>query len=176
MAIFVPFLQKAETSPSNQKEDIENIEKIIDEIGAECSPVFSKRLFKRRSKDERRRPNQSENAENETKKATPILLKFKSKDERDEVLGRFIAARKDAEEDDFEGEEDRLYLRVRVKRDMTRQEREEDHALYSELREKREQSKNDGDVYAKWVARNGRVVNIGRYPRPHYSRRGGHPM
>ena len=171
-----------EEGAERKREDIENIEKILDEIGAECRPVFSKRLFKRRSKDvrsqssQRRENDTGSRDDSDTRKATPILLKFKSKDERDEVLNRYISARKDAEEDEFEGEEERLYLKVKVKRDMTKQEREEDRALYSDIREKREQSKNEGDVYAKWVARNGRAVNIGRYPRPHYMRRGSQHM
>ena len=50
---------------------------------------------------------------------------------------------------------------------MTPLEREEDDALYQEMKRRRELSKNEGDHHAVWIRRRGEVVNIGRYPRDH---------
>ena len=43
------------------------------------------------------------------------------------------------------------------------QEREEEDRLYTELKSRRQDSKESGDEKAKWVRRRGRVVNIGNY-------------
>ena len=159
----------AEEGQDRKKEDKEKVDQILEEIGVESEPVFMKRLFKKRGKGNN--DNSSANHNQEKKYCTPLLLKFNSPVARDDVLKKFVAAKIDAEEDDYEGEEERLYLSVRMKRDMTRQERAEDFALYKEQKGKREQSKNEGDVHAKWVIRSGRVINIGRYPRGRFQRR-----
>ena len=143
----------AENVSDKKKDDSERINQILDEIGVEISPIFTKRLFKRRGKFGRREEpiinetdeNDPQKNENKKQYCTPILLKFQNPFDRDDVLKKFIASKKDAEEDNYEGEEDKLYLTIRMKRDMTPQERQEDFALYSGVKSRREQSKNDGD-------------------------------
>ena len=169
----------APTGEMKKTDDNQKINPILDEIGVEHSPVFSKRLFKRDTRftnTNESNENMIEGASNVTsqfykRKHTPMFVKFANQSVRDEVLSKFIAAKRDAEEDEFEGEEDRLYLTIRMKRDMTKQEREEDFEIYREIKARREQSKNEGDNFARWVQRNGRVVNIGRYPRRPYLQR-----
>ena len=173
----------APTGEMKKKEDIEKIGQILEDIGVEHNPTFSKRLFKKETRDIRSGatseiPQLNEEGTDTTtlkfgffQKCTPLLVKFENQTIRDEVLSKFIAAKKDAEEDEYEGEEDKLYLKVRMKRDMTKLEREEDFAIYKEIKARREQSKNEGDNFARWVQRNGRVINIGRYPRRSYQPR-----
>ena len=163
----LPESDKAEVS-DKIKEDKERVNQILDEIGVEEKPVFMKRLFGKKDRVRRTKAGQatsnSENIEPEIK-AAPFLVKFESQSVRDEVISKYIGAMKDGKEEDFEGEEERLYHTVNIQRDMTRKEREEDLKLYKELKDKREMSKNCQDERAHWVRRHGRVINIGRYPR-----------
>ena len=162
----------AEVGEDRKKDDKEKVDQILDEIGAENEPVFMKRFFKRRGKVNYN--NQNSEQDNGKTQCTPMMLKFNNQASRDDVLKKFISAKKDAEEDEYEGEEDKLYLSIRMKRDMTKQERAEDFALYKEQKSRRDQSKNEGDVHARWVIRSGRVINIGRYPRSRYQQRDQH--
>ena len=98
-------------------------------------------------------------------------MKFDSQNSRDEVLKKYIGAVKDAKEDDYENEENRLYLTVNIQRDMTRKERDEDLRLHKELKEKKQIAKISNDTRAKWVRRQGRIINIGRYPRSRIDQR-----
>ena len=166
----------AENGYDKKKDDKEKVNLILEEIGVEKEPVYMRRLFKRNQRERKNssgseRENEggqesqaSENTNNEKRNA-PMLIIFDKQATRDEVIQKFIAAKKDAEEDNYEGEEDRLYLQVRIKRDMTQLERREDSERHQELKRMKEISKNEGDTHAKWVLRRGRVVNIGRYPR-----------
>ena len=164
----------AEEGQDRKREDREKVDQILEEIGAENEPVFMKRLFKRRGNVSNNIRNSQQGNEESKKQCTPMMLKFNNQASRDDVLKKFIAAKKDAEEDEYEGEEDKLYLSIRMKRDMTKQERAEDFALYKEQKSRRDQSKNEGDVHARWVIRSGRVINIGRYPRSRYQQRDQH--
>ena len=157
---------EAEEITDKINEDKEKVKQILDEIGAECKPIFMKRLFGKNERTRRRHPNSSNEASavNDIKSA-PLFLKFQNQYARDEVLQNFIGAMKDAKEDDFEGEDNRLYHRVNIQRDMTPKEREEDFRLYKELKEMQAMSKNSKDERARWVRRQGKIVNIGKYPR-----------
>ena len=152
------------------KEDRQRVEQILDEIGAESKPVFIKRLIgkKERVKRINRKSDSQQGASasvNDEIKMAPLLLKFGNQNARDEVLTNYIGCMRDGKEDNFEGEEERLYHTVNIQRDMTLKEREEDLRLYKELKDKREMSKNCNDQNAHWVRRFGRIINIGKYPR-----------
>jgi hypothetical protein len=99
------------------------------------------------------------------KKPRPLRLSFTNQHSRDEVLQAFRKAKKDAREQGEEGTP-RLTNKASARKDLTPSERKEEERLYKELKEKQEQAKQSGDDTAKWVRRNGKVVNIGRTPRP----------
>ena len=174
----------APTGEMKKNEDKQAVGQLLEEIGVEQSPTFIKRLFRRGRRDEADRQGDdnletqegaaSSNRTSDPARKTPLLVKFENQSIRDEALRKFIAAKRDAEEDEYEGEEERLYLTVKMKRDMTRQERDEDFAIYQAIKTRREESKNAGDPFAKWVVRHGRIVNIGRYPRRNYLQRNMH--
>ena len=63
-----------------------------------------------------------------------------------------------------EDEDTRLISKVSMRMDMTPKEREEDEALFQQMKEKRAISKNEGDEHAIWIRRKGQVINIGKYP------------
>jgi ribonuclease D len=54
-----------------------------------------------------------------------------------------------------------------VRKDLTPTERKEEEVLYRQLREKQEESKAAGDDNARWIRKNGKIMNIGRYPPKH---------
>ena len=160
----------AEELKDKFQDDQDRVNEILEEIGADSKPVYMKRLISKTERDRRAKPTKkiegaSKSVENEEVLAAPLLMKFKNQMDRDEVLEKYIGAVKDAKDDNFEGEEDRLYLKLNIQRDMTVKEREEDLKLYNELKEKKAMSKNLKDERARWVRREGRIINIGRYPR-----------
>jgi hypothetical protein len=55
-------------------------------------------------------------------------------------------------------------MTLTLRRDLTPQERKEEDRLFEKLKAKRQQSEQLGDENAHRITRNGRVVNIGRYP------------
>lgn len=151
------------------KEDRQKVEQILDEIGVDSKPVFMKRLISKKEREKRRKIKQDErqgaSAKVEEVHMAPLLVKFQNCFARDEVLKNYIGAMRDGKEEDFEGEDERLYHTVTLQRDMTLKERDEDLKLHNELKEKRQASKNSKDDNAHWVRRNGKIINIGRYPR-----------
>lgn len=157
------------------KEDREKVEQILDELGADNKPFFMKRLISKKEKERRRAKAADEEkgatASSDEIYASPLFMRFENQNARDEVLKKYIGAIKDAKEDDYEGEENRLYLTINIQRDMTRKEREEDLRLHNELKEKKQMSKNSNDTRAHWVRRQGRIINIGRYPRGRFDQR-----
>ena len=136
-----------------------------------------KRLISKKDKERRRIKATEEQkgatalSEHNEVNASPLLMKFESQNARDEVLKKYIGATKDAKVDEYEGEENRLYLNINIQRDMTRKERDEDLRLYKELKEKKQMAKNSNDTKARWVRRQGRIINIGRYPRSRIDQR-----
>lgn len=124
------------------KEDTTKCITLIEELQCEHEPQEVRRLgnFK---------PDQS--------KPRPIRLRFATKEQRDGVLENFREAkRKDSGK--------KLDPTLGMRRDMTPMERKEDFELFNVIKEKREASKASGDGYARWVKRNGKVVNVGQYP------------
>ncbi len=57
--------------------------------------------------------------------------------------------------------EDDSANKIRIRPDMTPNEREADKKLYNEWLEKKEMSKNQGDTQTKWIRRNGKVIKGG---------------
>ena len=55
---------------------------------------------------------------------------------------------------------------IRIRKDMTPMEREEDLKLKRELEGKNEESTKSGDHQAKWIRRRGKIVNVGTYKHP----------
>ena len=55
---------------------------------------------------------------------------------------------------------------VRIRKDMTPMEREEDLKLKREWEGKKEESTKSGDHEAKWIRRRGKVINVGTYKKP----------
>ena len=55
---------------------------------------------------------------------------------------------------------------VRIRKDMTPMEREEDMKLKREWEGKKEESTKSGDHGAKWIRRRGKVINVGTYKKP----------
>ena len=55
---------------------------------------------------------------------------------------------------------------IRIRKDMTPMEREEDLKLKREWEGKKEESTKSGDHQAKWIRRRGKVVNVGTYKHP----------
>ena len=98
-------------------------------------------------------------------KPRPLRFCFASKEERDEVLERYRAVKR--QEQDTEGgagseQGEKVPLldkNISMKRDMTPLEQREDTTLFKEWKEKRDSSKASGDG-AIWVRRRGKVVNI----------------
>ena len=55
---------------------------------------------------------------------------------------------------------------IRIRKDMTPMDREEDLKLKREWEGKKEESTKSGDHQAKWIRRRGKVVNVGTYKHP----------
>jgi hypothetical protein len=60
--------------------------------------------------------------------------------------------------------EGKLCTSISVRKDLTPTERKEEEALFQEMKEKQKLSDESGDTNARWVRKNGRVVNVGRQP------------
>ena len=90
----------------------------------------------------------------------PVKVVFKSQSDRDSVLKAFNERKKKTSNDD-----DRLCTQISIRKDMTRSEREADEKLFKELKRRQEQSKAEEDVHAIWIRKQGKVVNVGVYPR-----------
>jgi hypothetical protein len=99
----------------------------------------------------------------EEQKHRPVRLTFSSETTRDEVLKAYHRVRKEPPADDQENI--KLCMTLTLRKDLTPQERKEEDKLFEELKAKRQQSVQSGDEIAHWIRRNGRVVNVGRYPR-----------
>ena len=96
---------------------------------------------------------------NETK-IRPLKIIFRNQTERDEVLGNIIKIRKEAKNED----QNKLCMKMTgVTRDMTPLEQKEDAKLFADWKAKKDASKND--PHAKWIRRDGKVINVGRYPK-----------
>ncbi|KAA0198864.1 hypothetical protein HAZT_HAZT001690 [Hyalella azteca] len=83
--------------------------------------------------------------------------------ERDEALQAIRKAKIEARRAGALGEGG-LCLRIGACRDLTPLEWREDEALFREMKEKQEESRRWGDSDAVWVRKNGKVVNVDKYP------------
>jgi hypothetical protein len=61
-------------------------------------------------------------------------------------------------------EDGSLIKKVALRKDMTPTEREEERRLFLELKRKKDLSKQEGDNLAVWIRRRGEVINVGKYP------------
>ena len=168
LVIFKVPESKAKEGIQRKKEDEEKVKQIMEEIKAQSVPNRVIRLKKKgnKSKDQNCRP---------------ILVKFDCQSDRDNTLRKFASAKRgieeddeddgDEEEDQEESEDEKLFRSISMRRDMTIQELREDNELFEEWKRKKDESKNLKDPYAFWIRRDGKVINIGRYPR-----RGGQQM
>ena len=159
LVIFKVPESKAKEGTKRKEEDEEKVYQIMNEIEVASAPTRIIRLNKKGS----RKQGSADD------KIRPILVKFGSQFERDDTLRKFAYAKRQVEENDEENEEEsepeeKLFQSVSMKRDMTIQELREDSELFQEWKKKKDESKNLKDPYAHWIRKNGRVVNIGRYP------------
>lgn len=133
-----------------RKKDEEEIQKLLGDIKGPHQPV-----------DIRRLGALSKGDNNTDKKIRPLRLAFSSETARDETLKAFHQAKKQAEQSD---NKELMMSKITVRKDLTPQERKEDEILYQQMKQKREESKNLGDLNAHWIRRRGQVVNVGKYP------------
>ena len=131
---------------NSKEEDKKQIETMFKEVGANQVPNDMRRLGKY-NKD--------------SPKPRPVRLSFNSEKERDEVLTLAYKSNKNKKDDDG-----KLCNKVVWRKDLTVKEREEEDQLYTELKNKRKESKDSGDDRAHWVRRRGQIVNIGDYRTP----------
>jgi hypothetical protein len=131
-----------------KREDSDKAGQILNEIETEHKPVDIRRLGNYQAGTERPRP---------------LRLSFLTQGARDDVIQAVRKAKKDANKKGETG--GKLCLSVSVRKDLTPTERKEEDALFKELKEKQQQSQEAGDESAKWIRKNGKVVNVGRHPR-----------
>lgn len=122
---------------------------ILSSVGAKGEPTDIRRL---KTKDSEKRPIKIER---------PIRISFQSQAARDEALKHLIRAKKELQKSE-NTDDDNILKIISVRKDMTPIERQIDEELYKEVIRKREQSKQAGDDNAKWVVRNGKVVDVRR--------------
>ena len=94
-------------------------------------------------------------------KPRPLRVTFSNEKERDDVLSaayKMIKENKDSKENN-----EKIVVQVSLRKDLTKQERDEEDKLYQELRSRRQEAQESGDDRARWVRRRGKVVNIGNY-------------
>jgi hypothetical protein len=130
-----------------KKEDGSKAEQLLGEVRIGHKPV-----------DIRRLGTYSPNAE----RPRPLRLTFATQTVRDEVMQAIRKAKREAGNG---GEGDgKLCTSISVRKDLTPTERKEEEALFQEMKEKQKLSEEPGDTNARWVRKNGRVVNVGRQP------------
>lgn len=137
-----------EDREERQAEENDSVGKMMHEIRCRHAPVDVRRLGNFSAKQQR---------------ARPLRLTFASQADRDETLQAFRKAKRE-ENDEEDVADQKLCNKVSVRKDLTPTERKEQDALYQEIKRKREMSKKEGDQLAKWTSKNGRVINVGRYP------------
>jgi hypothetical protein len=138
-------------SQENRKENITKAEQILTEAGLTHKPTDTRRLG-----------NFVPNAA----RPRPLRVSFSTQAARDEALQAFRKTRSELRN---EGQEENrsLLASISVRKDLTPTERKEEEVLYRQLREKQEESKAAGDDNARWIRKNGKIMNIGRYPPKH---------
>ena len=107
------------------------------------------------------------NPDNPTR-TRPLRMSFDSRKARDDVLSSFIKTRKrmdNNKDEEANNGETPLVSSIAMRKDLTPLERQQEDAMYAEMRSKKEESQKSGDVNARWVRRNGQIVNVGKYPK-----------
>ena len=56
--------------------------------------------------------------------------------------------------------DDRLFSKVSIRKDLTKGEREFEKKLYEELKQKQEEAKASGDLQTRFIRRRGKIVKI----------------
>jgi hypothetical protein len=130
---------------ARKKEDEGKAAQILNEIGTANKPAEIRRLG---------------NYQRDAGRPRPLRLSFLTQGARDEVVKAFRQAKRDV----ATNEEEKLITSVSIRKDLTPTERKQEDALFQELKEKQQQSEAAGDENAKWVRKNGKVVNIGKRP------------
>ncbi|XP_047740696.1 uncharacterized protein LOC125179243, partial [Hyalella azteca] len=136
---------------SRAKEDNEQINRLLAEIKVDHRPLDHRRIGKF-----------TEAVAPQDQKRRPVCLTFSSEAVRDDVLKAYHKIKK-SQADANDG--DKLCYKLTLRRDLTPQERAEEDKLFEELKSKRARSQASGDERARWIRRNGKVINVGQYPR-----------
>lgn len=136
-------------SQESKKENNTKADELLTEIGSTHRPTETRRLG-----------NFVPNAP----RPRPLRLSFATETARDETLHAFRRARNELRS---KGDGSKpLLASASVRKDLTPNERKEEEALYRELKQKQDASKDAGDDTAKWIRKNGKVVNIGKRQPP----------
>ena len=138
---------KKTTSNDKKQEDADRVQNILTDCKINHIPTDIIRLGKAD------RANKGEERANSHR---PIRVTFGSQSARDETLASLIKKKRDL----LGKDSDSLLPSIGFRKDMTPQERREDEELYKIIKQKREESKASGDESARWVVRDGRVVNL----------------
>lgn len=149
---------QADDDKGKKDDDVKSVRQILQEIQSTNQAADVRRLNGKNKQTTR-----------------PVRVSFHSQVARDEVLRSFSTARR-REVKDAEDNDPRLCSKVIMRKDMTPKEREDDLRLYKELKTKQEDSKASGDQYAKWARRNGKIINLGKYPNPSMAEDAGETM
>lgn len=139
---------------TRQIEEVKAVTSILDELEVTSKPQETRRIGTWKGTSTEAKPI----------KPRPLRITFTSKEDRDTVLKAFIAKKKVLLDDPSKMDETISKLgQLVIKKDLTLTERKLDKDLYLELKQKREASKNCGDCAAKWVRRNGKIINVGHH-------------
>ena len=148
---------KERSEEENRIEDELKIKQLLHAVKAKFEPVEIYRLKNNPGRKKQR-------GGDATPISRPIRVVFHSKYARDDALSAYIRAHGNLEDED-EDETSNLIRNVNVRKDLTVEERRLEEILVNEMKEKRKESKDKGDLNAKWVIRFGKIRNIGKYPR-----------
>lgn len=131
---------------ARQAEEGSSVEKLLVEVNSRHIPTETRRLGRFSAG---------------MQKPRPLRMSFTNQANRDELLQAFRRARRE----EVEVGDAKLCTKISARKDLTPTERKEDEVLFKEMKLKQDQSKEEGDNNAKWVRKNGKVVNVGKYPK-----------
>ncbi|KAL8613658.1 hypothetical protein ACOMHN_029750 [Nucella lapillus] len=123
---------------NGQTKDEESVQKLLGEIKGTHQPTEIRRLGKLFSGKEKDEAPQEEKDAGRTKKIRPLRVTFVSENARDETLKAFYKAKKQVQEQSEE-KDPRTISKITLRKDLTPKEREEEEALYQELKQRKEE-------------------------------------
>ncbi|KAL8594918.1 hypothetical protein ACOMHN_038481 [Nucella lapillus] len=123
---------------NGQTKDEESVQKLLGEIKGTHQPTEIRRLGKLFSGKEKDEAPQEEKDAGSTKKIRPLRVTFVSENARDETLKSFHKAKKQVQEQSEE-KDPRIISKIMLRKDLTPKEREEEEALYQELKRRKEE-------------------------------------